>query len=390
MKIKSMSSAMVMSIVVATTQVSAQTNEEKGRFVLAGYGDFKYETAELSGTDAFTTRFVPIFLFSLNEKMHVEAELEVSINSEGGTETELEYADIHYFLNDNTILTAGKFLLPFGQFSANWHPSWINRGIWTPGIYGAHGSNQAMEALLPILSDVGMAAQQVYSIGDTKIFIDVFLTNGPKMESEEGGVDDDEHLEIVNRLASATRRLTQDVDEEEHGGVFPEVEFEATSGDNNANKAFGGRIAVALLPTLEVGTSYYKGAYDNSGELDFVANGVDFNIINSHFLLRGEYIKTKTDALEEEQSNRQIIEFERNGWFVQGTLFIGHAFPILGSSELVIERSETNKFAEATRWMFGVNYWLDPRSVIKVGYEDTDLRDSESEKRIAIQYSYGF
>ena len=60
-------------------------------------------------------RFVLIFLFQLSEKIHIEAELEFSTNAEGETETELEYANMHYFFNDNTIITAGKFLLPFGH-----------------------------------------------------------------------------------------------------------------------------------------------------------------------------------------------------------------------------------------------------------------------------------
>jgi len=206
---------------------------------------------------------------------------------------------------------------------------------------------------------------------------------------EEGAVIDEDHLELVRKFASVPNSVNED-EEEGHGGGFPEVEFEATSGDNNANKAFGGRVAVALLPTLEIGTSYYQGAYDESGALDFVANGVDFNLLNEHFLLRGEYIKTKTDAFDDDSERPDIETFERDGWFVQGTVFIGHALPMLGSTEIVIERSETNKFAEAKRWMFGINYWLDPRSVIKVGYENTNVFDGEDDKRLAVQFSYGF
>jgi hypothetical protein len=129
---------------------------------------------------------VPIFLFSLSDKIHVEAETEISLNAEGETEVELEYADLHYFLTDTTTLTAGKFLVPFGQFGPNIHPSWINRSPWTPGIYGSHGSSQAMEALLPILSDVGVAIQQTFVIGNhQKIFVDLYSTNGPGIEADE-------------------------------------------------------------------------------------------------------------------------------------------------------------------------------------------------------------
>jgi hypothetical protein len=337
-------------------QVYATPQDDTGRFVFAGYGDVKYEKSDLQDSSAFSARFVPIFLFSLNDKMHVEAETEISLNEAGETEIELEYADIHYFLTDTTTITAGKFLLPFGQFSANWHPSWINRTPWTPGIYGSHGSSQAMTPLLPILSDVGIAVQQTfYFSSKLKIFLDLYVTNGASAEAhaEEGVVD--EHDEEAEE------------GEDEHAAAFPEVEFEATSGDNNKNKAFGGRIAYAFLPAIEIGASYYTAKYDEDERLDITAQGFDINLIGSHYLIRGEYISTETDGLEEEDEHEaaDIAVFKRNGWFLQGVFQAGQIWPQLGGTELVVEYAKTNKFAEAKRWVAGVNYWLDARSVIK-------------------------
>ena len=281
----------------------------------AGYGDVKYEESDLQDSSAFSARFVPIFLFSLNDKMHVEAETEISLNEAGETEVELEYADIHYFLTDTTTVTAGKFLLPFGQFSANWHPSWINRTPWTPGIYGSHGSSQAMVPLLPILSDVGVAVQQTfYFSSKQKVFLDLYVTNGASAEAHDEEEIVDEHDEE-----------TEEVTEDEHAEAFPEVEFAATSGDNNKNKAFGGRIAYAFLPAIEIGASYYTASYDEDERLDITAQGVDVNFIGNHYLIRGEYISTETDGLTEadEHEEAQINVFKRNGWFLQGVLQAG-------------------------------------------------------------------
>lgn len=376
------------------TMVAGQTfgtDPTDSRFVLVGYGDVKYEDVDARSNSVFSARFVPIFLFNLNDKMHVEAETEISINEAGETETELEYANMHYFLSDSVTLTAGKFLLPFGQFSANWHPSWINRSIWTPGVYGAHGSTQAMDPLLPILSDVGVAVQKNFNFGGTKVFLDLFVTNGPSAEAahddDAEDIAEDGHDDIPSIQAL---RTPEDEGAHDEGSPFPEVEFEARGNDNNDDKAFGGRVAIALLPTLELGTSYYRGAYDDDGELDITANGVDINLITNHFIVRGEYIKTTTEAFEIEEEARHLEQFDRNGWFVQGTFFLGHVLPSLGSTELVVERAETQKYAQATRWMVGANYWLDPRSVIKVGYEDTKLDNAEDDKRFAVQFSYGF
>lgn len=334
-----------------------------GRFALVGYGDVKYESVDSSDQRAFSARFVPIFLFSISDRMHIEAETEISLDAEGETEVELEYADIHYFLTDSSTLTAGKFLLPFGQFSANWHPSWINRSPWTPGIYGSHGGTQAMTPLLPVLSDVGVAFQQVMSLSDRqRIFLDVFLTNGVRAaehEEEEG---------------------------EEEMEELPELEFDATNGDNNKNKAWGGRIGFALLPTLEIGTSLYRAKYDEEEQLDFAANGVDINLIGQHYLVRGEYIETEVDSMEE----AEIHAIKRDGWFLQGTLQLGRLFPSMGPIELVLERAKVSEPMGSTRWAYGINYWTDARSVIKFAYEQTELDDGTDDNRLAAQMSYGF
>ena len=87
----------------------------QGQFTMGGYGDVTYTDPE-GGNSAFTSKFVPIFLFQLNDKLHVESELKFILDKNGQTVTEMEYADIHYYLTDSTVITAGKFLLPFGFF----------------------------------------------------------------------------------------------------------------------------------------------------------------------------------------------------------------------------------------------------------------------------------
>jgi len=94
---------------------------EHGRSTISGYGDVGYQDSDFSN-DAFGGKFVPIFIYQLNDKIHIQAELEFSVDENGETETELEYADLHYFLTDRVTLSAGKFLLPFGQFGPNLHP----------------------------------------------------------------------------------------------------------------------------------------------------------------------------------------------------------------------------------------------------------------------------
>ena len=74
------------------TTVNAEENSslDIGRLAIAGYGDVTYinqpNMKDEEGNDIqnnVVARFVPIFLFQLSEKIHIEAELEFSTNEEG-------------------------------------------------------------------------------------------------------------------------------------------------------------------------------------------------------------------------------------------------------------------------------------------------------------------
>ena len=86
-------------------------------------------------------------------------------------------------------------------------------------------------------------------------------------------------------------------DQEQFSFAPPELGFPGKLHDNNSSKAFGGRIAYAYLPGFEAGFSYYRGAYDDTGNLDFKAEAIDLTYNRRYFTLRGEYIRTHTDAL---------------------------------------------------------------------------------------------
>jgi hypothetical protein len=236
-----------------------------------------------------------------------------------------------------------------------------------------------MVPLLPILSDVGIAVQQTfYFSSKQKIFLDLYVTNGARAETHAEAAPVDDHAEVPPV--------------EDHAESFPEVAFEATSGDNNKDKAFGGRIAFAFLPAIEIGASYYTASYDEHETLDITAQGMDINFIGNHYLIRGEYISTETDGLEEEDEHgeAEIHKFKRNGWFLQGVLQAGQIWPQLGGTEFLLEFAKTNKYADAKRWVAGINYWLDARSVIKFSYEDTNVDVGDDDQRLAVQFSYGF
>ncbi len=374
----------------ATAQESSAL--DIGRLAIAGYGDVTYieqsNMKDEEGNDVqnnVVARFVPIFLFQMSEKIHIEAELEFSTNAEGETETELEYANMHYFYNDNTIITAGKFLLPFGQFGANLHPSWINKAASNPGIYGGHGGNGALGGVTGIWNDTGINIANTWNLGDAgRVFTDFYTVSGPRQE------------------------------EGDHGGG---VEIESKKGDNNDSMAFGGRIAYAFLPEWEIGMSYYSGAYSDDGDLDYNAYNIDFNWVGSYASVRGEIFGSTAETEGEEEGEEEghgeewVKDFDKRGWYIQGTWQarqLGKAW--LNPVEFVVRYSDIESdfdgsvdhdFEEdggktGSRVYYGVNYWLEPSAVLKLGAESTSI-DNEAashttvpDDRIFLQLAFGF
>lgn len=364
--LKSAIAAALMMSVTSFAHAEDDSVLDIGRIAIGGYGDVQYVNTD-TANDTFKARFVPIFLFQLSEKIHVESELEFSYSETGETTTELEYADLHYFLNDNTTITAGKFLLPFAQLGPNLHPSWINKLATVPGIYG-HDGNGSLTPLIPILSDVGFSVQNTFKVGGSaRLFTDFYIVNGPKLESDLTGITD-------------------------AGGEeppFPEVVFEANNGDNNDNKAFGGRVALAFLPQWEVGYSFYNGAYDTTGKLDFSISAVDVTWNGTYTSIRGEYISTTTQGIEELTNEK--VDFDRDGIYLQGSWSLRQfGNEMLNPVELVLRYSEVNKIEGGKRWTMGINYWLESSAALKFSYEDTKLDNGSKDNRLFVQLAFGF
>lgn len=378
--------------VFGTVTVSAAPLEnylQHGRSAISGYGDVGYEDSDFeNGT--FGGKFVPIFLYQLSDEIHVEAELEFSVGDDGETVTELEYADLHYFLTDRITLTGGKFLLPFGQFGPNLHPSWINRLPSNPGLYGGHGGNGIMSGLIPVMSDYGAAMQYSYDFGgNARLFLDVYTVNGVSIEADDHSDEEEEdnHEELR----------------------FPEIEFESTSSDNNGNKAVGGRIALAFLPQVEIGGSLYQSKYDENNDLEFKARALDINLIGQYWSVRGEYIRTDADALiefeeEDDHDEEPAVDegddhdevfvkasFDRSGWYLQAAWQARQLkIDALNPVEIVVRHSRIREVDAGERWTYGVNYWTTPSTALKLAYEDTEMDDGRDDKRVFLQLSFGF
>ncbi|MDD3762935.1 MAG: hypothetical protein PHP86_06570 [Nevskiales bacterium] len=162
-----------LSAVMADAQAADLTGMRSNTH-LAGYAFVDYVSPE-NGDGAFTQAgFNPIFHYLYDDRVLVEAELEIALDEQGQTETNLEYATIDLFLSDTTVLVAGKFLSPLGNFRQNLHPAWINRFASAPVGFAHDGAAPT--------NDIGVQLRGVFAgtpVG--RITYALALTNGPTL-----------------------------------------------------------------------------------------------------------------------------------------------------------------------------------------------------------------
>ncbi len=145
----------------------------------------------------------------LNDKFMMESELEISVNSEGESEVELEYAALDWFLHDNATLVAGKFLSPIGQFRQNLHPSWVNKLPAAPIGFGQGGAAP--------WADIGVQLRGGLKAGNTLMNYAVFVSNGPELKADEhGNAGGDAHGDTVAPAGAIAEAGDEHAEEGEH------------------------------------------------------------------------------------------------------------------------------------------------------------------------------
>ena len=374
----------------------------KARWHLAGYADASLIISDApGGPDSFSAgKFNPGFHFQYKNVVMFESELEVSFNSEGETEIELEYTQADLLLGDNTILVIGKYLSPIGQFQERLHPSWINRSIDAPAGFGHDGVQPA--------SDVGVQLRGVLPFGEeSRLTYVLAIGNGPRMNLE-GGTD-----------------------------------LEGFTTDDNDNKSIGGRIGFLPVPWLEVGASFLtanvKGLEGTVVETDtpdptvadFTLWGADMAITKDGLDVRFEYLNSRRGAIfsalpHEEATTTStgiglasagdeggasvpldtevafLPRMKMEAWYAQvayklsrvtNKRYVKNLEPVLRYGEFRIKGNEELREENAEkRFNIGLNYWLAPSIVARVGVEWRDFLAvaRETERRFQLQFAYGF
>ncbi len=378
----------VMGLLPFVTAAAAQ--EEPARtplagFLVSGYGSATYNS--IIEEDSFQSNLQaavsPILLYSMGSALLFEAELEFELE-DGGTETTLEYAQIDYLGFDRIVLTAGKFLLPFGVFSERLHPSWINKLPRPPLLYGHGHGGVAEGALTPILSDVGLMGRYSLPLDDLwSLDLSVYVTQGPREaehdegDGEEG--DGDGHAHSVRGLSASASAAQPD----EHDFEIPGLAFGTNFSDNNDSKMLGARLGVIRGGGFEAYLSGFHAMYDADDYLDVVGANLSAEWRRGKFELRGE----GAILWQEFEQDAEFPTARTPAYYLQASRRVGDFEPVVRWSHLMETKVEGEVARDERRQLaFGLNYWLRPSVPVKLAFE-VDLDGAE---RLILQWAYGF
>jgi len=350
---------------VSKVQSMGDTN-----FLLTGYA-FSGFSKESTNQGSFgPLGFSPILLWKKSDRLFFEAEMEFGIE-DGEIHLGLEYATLHYVLNKYLTIGAGKFLSPFGTFAERLHPAWINKFSDKPIGFSDEGT------MVGPMGELGVELRGGAQVGNSKINYVGYITNGPNLATEDPAIAG--QLMYKNLV------------------------------DNNNNKAIGGR--VGFLPfsdsSLEVGVSGQtalvgdKGSdYENIGAKMF---STDISFIHKISIfnmdVKGQLNKVAVDKANYTNDSGVSYSFDNNtkAYYLQLALrpaYVQSKF--IRNLEFAGRYSALNN-PEGALWAgnqkqigFGVNYWLNWNSVLKIDYLINKMDEEASEGSIFVQLAFGF
>jgi hypothetical protein len=345
------------------------------KFLLTG-GAITSFVAPEHQPSSFSAEFDPIFLWKMSERLSFEAEVPISVDGS----VELEYADIAYVANDYLTIQAGKFKSPFGLFNPRFDPAWINKFADAPMIY----DDGSPELMIPH-EQVGVNFTGATDAGPTKIRYAVFTGNNLEVEPKDPAT---------------------------FGTVFKSSDF-----SNNNDKTIGGRLGFLPVPYLEIGASaqyssnvFPRGdhtAYGRILGLDASMNR-DFDPLLGTIDIKTEFVWTRvaphtyaTIAADGTETDVAFNHNHRSGCYAQlayrptrvcqkwvKNLEVGVRYDHITNPSATPDTPPDAQFQRVShdRWTVGLNYYLEPSTVLKADYE----RDPHFGHVFQLQYAIGF
>jgi hypothetical protein len=245
-------------------------------------GSFIYDRG--NNTNTFALAFQPLVIYRLNDWISAVGELDGLLPQGSSAQFALPVAMFQLFLNDYLQVNAGLFDQPFGDWYEAQSPSWVNRFITAPLLYGA-------EAIVPP-TELGLQLRGGLQWGALGQDLDYtsWVANGPGFSTLPQPVVG-QTLNPVNNIQI-----------------------------NTNGKAFGTRIRFYPFPLdsnlgrLELGASTYNGKWLNGNW--FNSWGLDYAYLNGNLQTRGEYVQTYR------QMPGGASQHKRQGWYIQVGYFL--------------------------------------------------------------------
>jgi len=349
----------------------------KSKFMLRGYYHSGFEGITIEDETEYNFAggsIAPILMYKQSDRLFFEAEFEGAFEDDE-FEWGMEYADMSYVLNKYMTVRAGKFLLPFGTFMEKLHPAWINRLATRPLGFGHDG-------IVPS-SDVGVELRGAFYAGAIKLNYQVYAINGPQVkdgsdEPDEAGMLKFGYLEDNNKDKTVGGRL----------GLFPfsnsmmEVGFSGLTGEVGAEG------------------SAYEGVRANlfAVDLSLVRN---LNFLKSIIDVKGQYNYSQigdANYLVPDDTTDLFYDFNNvsNTYYAQLSVR-----PSLVDNQFIRKLEVVGRYSalqtpEGALWeqnptqlAFGLNYWFDWRTVLKLGYQTTDgLGDHDAQGSLTSNMFY--
>lgn len=305
--------------------LSTQGRVEAQGLTVSGYADFEVIVNNLDGDNKDfyfdNHHFNLIMVGSLVDNLFAAIEVEYE---HAGEEVALEYGYFGYTGVENVRFLFGKFIVPFGRFNKDLHPTTVNKIPGRP-----HGFKDIVPQTY---NDVGVWISGAVEVNDNGNFVyDVYAVNGLTGEDGDG----------IRGLRDNDR--------------------EKAAFGRDDDKAVGARLGFDFpYSGFDFGTSIYTSKYAESdtGEgLRLTLWGVDASYQRNGVVLRGELVQANQDATGG--------DLTKTGGYLQASYLTGPRF------EPVVRWSARNMPGESGdfgRLAFGANIFVTPASAIRAAF----------------------
>ena len=260
------------------TYLGEETNKEGKDLpthpVLGGYLYTEYFASEAS-TDTFDLHYLNFNISGrLHERVSYKAEFELEHGGGGGDPPFVEQAYLDVWFMKNSALRIGAMLTPFNRFDE------------------FHGPIENLLVTRPQMSrEIGVSAWKEVGIN---FHGNIFIHNGFYLTYD---------LYAINGLGSGSR-----------------LRKSRHYKDNNDAKSLGFRLAGVIADRVEVGTSYYSGAWDDDSEFNLSMFGVHLLGKFGDFSLHAEYSHSNSE------NPSPFEEGIGEGFFVQLSYLVADQF----------------------------------------------------------------